>query len=85
MQRCYVWDPKNLTINLNASQAMLRQVFLFQTEEREVWQIAEDGLKPAMLRHDLSHARVFELIDVKRQHRNVLRRSRRSDRVKNRL
>src|SRR5688500_20178416 len=85
MKRWHVWDPKYLTVDLNASQTTLRQVFFFQTKKREVWQIAEDGLKPTMLGHDLADARIIKLVDVERQHRDGLRSSRCGNGIKNRL
>src|SRR5262245_1670678 len=85
MHSRYVRNPKYLSINFNAPQSVLRQVFLFQTKKREVRQIAEYGLKPTMLRQDFAYARIFKLINVEREHRDVLRRAGRGDRVKNRL
>src|ERR1041385_5235394 len=85
MHSRHIRDPEHLSINLETAQSVLRQIFLFQTEKREVRQIAKYGLEPTMLRHDLAHARVIKLIDVERQHRDVLRGAGRGDRVKNRL
>src|ERR1041384_911403 len=78
-------DPEHLSVDFDAAQSVLWQVFFFQTEEREVWEIAEYGLEPTVLCHDLAHARIFELVDVESEHRDVLRRARRGDRVENRL
>src|SRR4029079_10862263 len=54
----YVGNPERLTVNLDAFQSIFRQVFLFQAEEREMWQITQDGLKPTMFRQNLAHARI---------------------------
>src|SRR5829696_691737 len=85
MKRWHVRDPKDLAVDLDVSEAVLRQVLLFQTEKREVRQIAEDRLEPSMLRHDLAHSRIFKFVDIERQHRDVLRSAGRGDRVQNRL
>src|SRR5436190_24043388 len=78
-----VRDPKHLPVDLDTAQSMLRQVFLFQTEKRKVRQIAQDRLEPAVLRHDLAHARVLKLVHVEREHCYVLRRAGCGDRIKN--
>src|SRR6185503_4729364 len=85
MQRLYVWDPKYLPVYFDTSQPMLREVLFFQTEKGEVWQIAEDGLKPTMLAHDFAYPRILKFVDVKREHCDVLRSSRRGKRIQNRL
>src|SRR5215213_10320365 len=85
MNAGHIRNPEYLPIDLETPQPMLWQVFLFQPEIGEVRQIAEYRLKPTVLRHDFAHARVLKLIHVKRQHRDVLRRARRRNGVKNRL
>ena len=85
VNRFYIRNPKHLAINLKTAQAVFWQIFLFQTKESEVRQIAEHGLKPTMLSHDFAHARVLKLVDIECQHRDVLRSARRCNRVKNRL
>jgi hypothetical protein len=39
-------------------------------------EIAENGLKPAVLIQNFAHARILELIHVKGKHRDVLRSTR---------
>src|SRR6185503_14812699 len=81
----YIRDPKHLTVDFQTAESVFRQVFLFQTEKGEVRQVAQHSVEPTMLRHDLADARILKLVDVKCQHCDVLRRSRRRDRIKNRL
>src|ERR1044072_832970 len=85
MNSRYVWNPEYLSIYFETAESMLREGFLFQAEKREVREIAEHGLKPTMLREDLAYARMFKLVNVEREHCDVLRRTGRGDRVKNRL
>src|SRR4029453_16489768 len=81
----HVWNPKDLPVHLDVTQTILRKIFFFQTKKGEMRKVAKHRLKPSMLRHNLSHAGVFELVNIESKHRNMLRRSRCSDRIKNRL
>ena len=85
MHTGYIGNPEYLPIDLEAAQSVLWEVLFFQTEKREVWQVAEYGLEPTVLRHDFAHARILKFVNVERKHRDVLRRSWSGDRVENRL
>src|SRR6266496_2076760 len=74
-----IGNPKSLIMNLNALQPARRQFFLSQSEKGEVWQIAQNGLKPTVKRQNLSHSLVQKLVCVECQHGNVLRSSRRGN------
>src|ERR1700741_5101414 len=80
-----VRNPKHLSIDLQAAEPVFRQILFFQTEECKVRQVAQHGLKPAMFSHDLADSRVLKLVDVECKHRDVLRRARRRNRIKDRL
>src|ERR1044072_945538 len=84
----YAWhvrDPEDLPVDLQTAESVFRQVLFLQPEKREVRQVAQHSLEPAVVRHDLADAGVLKLVDIKRQHRDVLRRARRRDRIQYRL
>src|SRR4029079_6158104 len=85
MHSRYVRDPEHLPVDLQITESVFRQILLFQAEKGEVRQVTQHSLKPTVLRHDFADSRILKLVDVKRQHRDVLRRARRCDRIKNRL
>ena len=66
-------------------QAVLRQFRFLQSQKREMRQIAQHCLEPAVLGQDGANANIQKLIDIEREHCNVLRCSGRRDRIKNRL
>src|SRR6266496_4354490 len=74
-----IGNPKSLIMNFNTFQTARRQFFLSQSEKGEVWQIAQNGLKPTVKRQNLSHSLVQKLVCVECQHGNVLRSSRRGN------
>src|SRR3977135_1841824 len=80
-----VRNPESLPVNLDALQSILWQVFFFQTEKGEVWQVAQYCLKPPAICQNLAHARIVKFVDVECEHRDVLRGSRRCYRIENRL
>ena len=67
-----VWDPEFLTICLYGFKPALGQFRFWQSQKREMWKIAQDGLKPTVDRHNLAHTRIVEFVCVKRQHCDVL-------------
>src|ERR1051325_7031647 len=76
-----VRNPEQLLAGDHRTQAARRQFLLFQAQVGEVWQVALDGLEPAVAREDAAHALVGELLNVEREHRQVLRGSGRGDGV----
>src|SRR5712691_2987925 len=80
-----IWNPECLSVNLNLLQSMLGQIFLFQTEKSEVWQVAQDRLKPAMLCQNFAHPRIGKLVHIKSEHGDVLRCAWGSNRIEDRL
>ena|SRR5437660_7593610 len=77
--------PENLAINFDSFQSVARQLVFIQPQKSKMRQVTKHGLKPAVSCENLAHALVEKLVRVKRQHRNMLRSSRRRDRIKHGL
>ena len=73
------WYPERLPARLDAAQAARGQVAFVEAEVREVRQVAQHGLEPAVAREQRAHARVGELRGVEGEHRQVLRSAGRGD------
>src|SRR3981081_4666381 len=81
----HIRNPERLTVNFDISQAAVRQVLFLKSHEGEVRQIAQHRLKPSVLGENFADSLVKKFVGVESQHGNVLRGSRRGNRVKHRL
>src|SRR5882672_10323661 len=81
----HIGNPELLAVRLDALQSTIRQFCCCQSQEGEVRQIAQYGLEPSVLRENCADSLVKKLVRVKGQHRDVLRRSGRGDRIKHGL
>ena len=68
----HIRNPKDLPVNLDTSETVLGKILFLKTEIGEVRQIANDGLKPAVLRHYFANPRILEFIYIECQHGDVL-------------
>lgn len=60
----HIWNPEQLLAGHDGAQAALGQLFFFEAEIGEVRQVAQHGLKPAMLGKDFAHAWVQEFVNI---------------------